>query len=97
MRNMKKKILVIDDDINLTQLVKIYLERDGEYKVMVENHSLKYSLLYETKQVIIDFLKMFFRSCNLEHYREIHISDRFPFENRKYPAIIIKNTTLPLD
>lgn len=34
---MEKKILVIDDDENITEIVKAGLEGNGEYQVMVEN------------------------------------------------------------
>jgi DNA-binding response OmpR family regulator len=34
---MEKKILIIDDDKNLTEIVKASLEGSGEYQVMVEN------------------------------------------------------------
>ena len=35
----KKRILIIDDDIALTQMVKINLEETGDYDVLVENRS----------------------------------------------------------
>ena len=34
---MKSKILVVDDDANLTALVKVYLERTGLYEVLEVN------------------------------------------------------------
>lgn len=33
----KKRILVIDDEVNLTQMVKLNLEAVGDYKVETEN------------------------------------------------------------
>lgn len=33
----KKKILIIDDDKNFTQLLKVHLEIQREYQVLVEN------------------------------------------------------------
>ncbi len=35
----KKRILIVDDDIPLTQSVKINLEETGDYNVLVENRS----------------------------------------------------------
>lgn len=34
-----KKILIIDDEKDFTQMVKLNLENTGEYKVFVENHA----------------------------------------------------------
>ena len=34
---MKKKILLVDDEASLTKLVKLNLERAGEFEVMTEN------------------------------------------------------------
>lgn len=34
----KKKILMIDDDVDFTDLVKTKLEETGKYEVQVENH-----------------------------------------------------------
>ena len=36
---MKKRILVIDDDVPLTHMVKFNLEATGAYEVYVENHA----------------------------------------------------------
>jgi len=36
---MKKKIMVVDDDANLTRLLKRILEKKGDYEVVVENTS----------------------------------------------------------
>ncbi len=35
----KKRILIIDDDVALTQMVKINLEDTGNYEVLVQNRS----------------------------------------------------------
>jgi two-component system, OmpR family, response regulator len=35
----KKKILIIDDDVSLTQMVRINLEETGDYDVLVQNRS----------------------------------------------------------
>lgn len=35
----KKRILIIDDDVSLTQMVKINLEETGNYEVLVQNRS----------------------------------------------------------
>ncbi len=37
----KKRILVIDDDIGLAQMVKLNLDATGNYDVCIENHSTK--------------------------------------------------------
>ena len=37
---MKKKILVVDDEKNVTQFLKSYLEDTGRYAVMAENSGL---------------------------------------------------------
>lgn len=38
----KKTILIIDDDVNYTKLVKVYLEKTGKYEVAIENDGGKY-------------------------------------------------------
>ncbi len=38
---MKKKILLVDDEASLTKLVKLNLERAGEFEVMTENSGLR--------------------------------------------------------
>jgi len=35
----KKKILIVDDEVNFTKMVKLNLEETGQYEVMVENNS----------------------------------------------------------
>lgn len=39
MNNMKKRILVVDDEPSITRLLKLNLERTGEYEVATENVS----------------------------------------------------------
>jgi two-component system, OmpR family, response regulator len=34
---MKRRILVVDDDVNITKLIKLNLERTGKFEVRVEN------------------------------------------------------------
>ena len=36
---MSKKILVVDDEVGFTRLLKMNLEKSGDYQVMVENNS----------------------------------------------------------
>ena len=38
---MKRKVMVVDDDVNLTRLVKQVLEKKGDYEVVVENVSTR--------------------------------------------------------
>jgi len=41
MNKMKKKILVVDDEVILTKMVKMNLERTGNYEVHTENEGSK--------------------------------------------------------
>jgi two-component system OmpR family response regulator len=41
MNKMKKKILVVDDEVILTKMVKLNLERTGNYEVHTENEGSK--------------------------------------------------------
>jgi two-component system phosphate regulon response regulator PhoB len=36
---MSKRVLIVDDEPQITDLVKLYLERSGDYQVEVENDS----------------------------------------------------------
>lgn len=36
----KKKVLIIDDEVNFTKLIKLNLEQTGKYEVKVENYGL---------------------------------------------------------
>ncbi len=38
---MKKRILVVDDEVALTRMIKLNLERSGDYEVRTENHGVK--------------------------------------------------------
>ena len=38
---MAKKVLVVDDEAGFTKLLKMNLEKSGEFEVCVENNSLK--------------------------------------------------------
>ena len=38
---MKRKIMLVDDDANLTRLLKLSLEKKGHYEVIVENMSTR--------------------------------------------------------
>ena len=38
---MKKKILVVDDEVALTRMIKLNLERTGKYEVKTENFGKK--------------------------------------------------------
>jgi len=38
---MVRKILVIDDEVGFTKLLKMNLEKTGQYEVLVENESIK--------------------------------------------------------
>ena len=37
----KKRILIVDDEVNLTQMVKLNLEASGEYEVEIENRGME--------------------------------------------------------
>lgn len=39
--SQKKKILIVDDEVDLTMLVKLNLEKTGRYEVRAENRALK--------------------------------------------------------
>ncbi|NOZ36604.1 MAG: response regulator [Gammaproteobacteria bacterium] len=38
---MKKRILVVDDEVALTRMIKMNLERSGDYEVRTENQGVK--------------------------------------------------------
>ncbi len=38
---MKRRVMVVDDDMNLTRLLKHSLEKKGHYEVIVENMSTR--------------------------------------------------------
>jgi len=37
----KRRILIVDNDTNATHLVRIFLEKTGQYLVLKENNSIK--------------------------------------------------------
>lgn len=39
--NKEKKILIVDDEEDFTKLIKLNLERTGEYEVEIENGGLR--------------------------------------------------------
>ena len=39
--SQKKKILIVDDEVDLTMLVKLNLEKTGRYEVRAENRAVK--------------------------------------------------------
>jgi len=56
---MKKRILMIDDDVALTQLVKFTFEATGEYEVCVENSALQgvaTARLFEPHIILLDYI-----------------------------------------
>ena len=53
-----EKILVVDDDLNICELLKIYLEKDG-YRVVIANDGLKAVSLFTQEQpdlVLLDIM-----------------------------------------
>jgi len=53
---MKKKILVVDDEVVLTKMVKMNLERTGDYDVRTENEGSK--ALQAAREFKPDFIFM---------------------------------------
>jgi CheY-like chemotaxis protein len=54
---MKKRILVVDDDPAITRLVKLNLERSGDYEVRTENlgrRAIEVSRLFRPDFIILD-------------------------------------------
>lgn len=54
-----------------------------------------FDLTYNVKEKIINTLRICFHLN--PNYKSIHISDKFPLELKKLPAIIIKNASAPLE
>lgn len=55
----KKRVLIIDDDIALTQMVKINLEDTGHYDVLVQNRSnraLPTAREYNPDLILLDYI-----------------------------------------
>jgi len=58
---MKKKILIVDDEENFTKLVKLNLEKTGEYEVKVENkgpQGLVTAKEFKPDLILLDILMM---------------------------------------
>ena len=56
---MKRKVLIIDDETNFTQMVKFNLEETGEYEVFVENEALEgfnAALKYHPDLILLDVI-----------------------------------------
>lgn len=54
-----KKILIIDDEAGFTKLMRMNLERDGEYEVRIENHSvhaLKTAQEFQPDLILLDLV-----------------------------------------
>lgn len=54
----KRKILLVDDDVNLTELLKITLEKTGKYEVRVQNsgsRGLESAKLFKPDLIVLDF------------------------------------------
>lgn len=55
----KKRILIIDDDVSLTQLVKFNLEATGDYEVRIENvssHAIETALQFHPNLILLDYI-----------------------------------------
>jgi DNA-binding response OmpR family regulator len=55
----KKRVLIVDDDIALSQSVKINLEETGEYEVRVENcssHAVPTAHEFQPDVVLLDYI-----------------------------------------
>ena len=55
----RKRILVVDDDTGLTEMVKLNLESTGDYEVCVENHSLhavKTARRFHPDLILLDYV-----------------------------------------
>lgn len=54
-----------------------------------------FDLTFSVKSKIMEALRQCF-SRN-QHYENVHITDNFPFENKKLPAIIVQNASTPME
>ena len=55
----KKRILIVDDDIPLTQMVKFNLEATGEYEVRIENistHAIQTAHQFRPDLILLDYI-----------------------------------------
>jgi len=56
---MEKKILVVDDEVTFTKMVKLNLERTGAYKVLVENqgkNAIKAAKEFQPDLIFLDIM-----------------------------------------
>ena len=56
---MESKILIIDDDVDFTRLVKSKLEKTGRYEVQVENnsfHGIDEAKAFKPDLILLDFM-----------------------------------------
>lgn len=55
----KKRVLVVDDEVGFTRLLKMNLEKSGQYEVMIENRSTKAILaakLFKPDAIVLDIV-----------------------------------------
>jgi CheY-like chemotaxis protein len=55
----KKRILVIDDDVLLTQIMKLNLDATGDYEVRIENdslHALETAQQFHPDLILLDYI-----------------------------------------
>lgn len=55
----KKRILIVDDDIALSQTVKINLEETGDYLVQIENrssHAVETAHAFQPDLILLDYI-----------------------------------------
>lgn len=55
----KKRILVVDDEVDFTRLMKMNLERTGKYQVRIENQSvlaLEAAKVFKPHLILLDIL-----------------------------------------
>ena len=58
MRGMsKRRVLIVDDDVNLSRLAGMILENSGKYEVLIVNHSaraLAAAIQFQTEVMLLD-------------------------------------------
>jgi two-component system, OmpR family, response regulator len=55
----RKRILVLDDDVSMTRLLKLHLDNTGRYEVRVENHgsrALSAALEFRPDLILLDLV-----------------------------------------
>ncbi len=52
----KKKILIIDDEVDLTQMVRLNLEATGKYDVFIENNGSRAIWAFKPDMVFLDIV-----------------------------------------